>query len=278
MDKPRGFTSGLMTALASILLVAGAAFLSLSEGQVKLDPIFVPYPTLPVYDYSFPTSPTTDYENPINTQFAPTSNQIACIAPHGWLPYRVLPDDTLETLAQIFPASSQEIVAANCLLGDVLPVSSIIYLPPGSATSTLVPTQAPILCGPPAGWIRYLIQPLDNLFRLSLAFGVSIPELQLANCLGNSTTIFTGEYLMVPNVPTRTPIGTQILLITVTPTSFITLVEPSPTVTFTATPTEISSPTFTPTPTVTVTNTMTESLTATPTPTTSPTTTSTASE
>jgi LysM repeat protein len=58
-------------------------------------------------------------------------------------------------------------------------------------------------CGPPADWVGYTIQPGDNLFRLSQKLGVTITELQLANCLGNSILIQAGDKLYVPFVPAR---------------------------------------------------------------------------
>ena len=52
--------------------------------------------------------------------------------------------------------------------------------------------------------MRYLIQPGDNLHRLSLLLGVSIPQLMNANCL-TSTQILAGSYLWVPFLPPPPP-------------------------------------------------------------------------
>ena len=267
MDKPRGLTSGWITALASIFLVAGAAMLSIAEGRVPLVPDPVTYPTLPVYDYSFPQTATPQSTDPAVEQITPTVPQAnPCPIPAGWQIYRVLPGDSLQSLSLLYPASPEELASANCLLGDFLPPSSFIYLPPVSATLTFTPTQPQTVCGPPPGWVPYRIQPLDNLFRLSLAFGISIPQLQFANCLGNSTNIYAGDFLMVPNIPTRTPVFTLAptqpwtATITSSPTR-LPSASPFPSGTFTQT----LQPTLTPSPTSSFTPTSTQSLPFTPT-------------
>jgi LysM repeat protein len=66
-----------------------------------------------------------------------------------------------------------------------------IYVP-------VVPTQTPVPCGPPHTWIIHIVQPTENLYRLSLAYGITVGELQRANCMGNSTLLRTGQTLYVP--------------------------------------------------------------------------------
>jgi LysM repeat protein len=66
----------------------------------------------------------------------------------------------------------------------------IIYLPP-------LPTRTPISCGSHRGWLIYYVQKGDTLYRLSQAFGVTVAELQRANCI-TGTLIRVGEPLFVP--------------------------------------------------------------------------------
>jgi LysM repeat protein len=87
---------------------------------------------------------------------------------------------------------------ANCLLSPSIPPGSILYVPPQ-------PTQTPIPCGPPAGWIIYIVKQQDTLFHISTLYRTTVPQLQAANCLGNSTLIITGQSLYVPNVVVITP-------------------------------------------------------------------------
>jgi len=119
-------------------------------------------------------------------------------------------------------------------------------------TSNPLPPQTS--CGRPSSWVAYTVQPTDTLYRLSLAFGVTVGQLQSANCMGNSTILHVGRTLYVPpwamnpilptleptwplltEIPTETPVGNP----TETPV-------PTSTEIPTEVPTEV--PTETPTP------------------------------
>jgi hypothetical protein len=66
-------------------------------------------------------------------------------------------------------------------------------------------------CGRPSGWVAYPVQSGDTLYQLSLAFGVTVTQLQNANCMGTSTILHVGKILyvppwaMIPVVPTLEP-------------------------------------------------------------------------
>ncbi|MBN1668605.1 MAG: LysM peptidoglycan-binding domain-containing protein [Anaerolineales bacterium] len=139
-------------------------------------------------------------------------------------------------------------------------------LPPASATATAVnPSQTPEAptqtqaeptvqpsasatvpaCGAPPGWVIYIVQPGDTLYGISLLFGVSIAELQNANCLA-SVYVYSGQRLYVPNVPTITSPATQTSTASSAPTSTHTAAATlTPTVAVTVVPirTGVSSPT-----------------------------------
>ncbi|MDZ4158304.1 MAG: LysM peptidoglycan-binding domain-containing protein [Anaerolineaceae bacterium] len=208
---------GLIAVSATGILVLGALSLALAPGVV----LKTATPTAP--------STVTPAEPVESATFTPaeatrTITPTPCLPPAGWLPVVVQPGDTLKSLALERAVSRQMIREENCLPDNNLLSDSTIYLPPllPTATRSLTPTPVPVVCGPPSGWIRYIVQPGDNLFRLSLAYGVSVQQLQFANCLGNSTLIFAGQALYVPNVRTRTPVTTA----TRTPTRTV----PTPTV------------------------------------------------
>ncbi len=61
-------------------------------------------------------------------------------------------------------------------------------------------------CPLPANWTTYAVNPTDSLFRLSVVYGVSVEDLQRANCFGNKTLILPGETIYVPIIPTDTPL------------------------------------------------------------------------
>lgn len=241
----RGLAGGFLLALFSLFLVLGSIWLALAEGAVRTRPIsLLPTPS-PL------SSPPTFSALPIPTSFTPSPTlpilipSPSCLPPSGWIPLLVNYGDTLENLAQRFGITVEILSNANCLSSDMLIPGSLIYVPK-------IPTSTPIPCGPPPGWIQYIVQSGDTLYHLSQAFGVDYHLLQQANCLGNSTLIYAGQRLWVPNVPTRTPIVTDTPIIIVIATS-------------TATPTPTAFPSETPTSLPTVTLTVTPSTTSTPT-------------
>ncbi len=84
--------------------------------------------------------------------------------------------------------------------------------PPIILANTSKPAPPQTSCGRPASWTTYAVQPGDTLFRLSVAFGVSIADLQRANCMGTATVLHVGRILYVPPgamnpiVPTLEPL------------------------------------------------------------------------
>ncbi|MBN1370589.1 MAG: LysM peptidoglycan-binding domain-containing protein [Anaerolineaceae bacterium] len=276
MNFLRQVGTGLTAALVSGLLVLSALSLATAEGLKENVPQ-APQPTATIYVETPGQIVNTPLPTDTPTPEPPPTN---CPPPAGWVPYDIENGDTLEWLAAQRRTSVQMIIQANCLLSSSLLPGTVLYLPPlptatlqpteqkpATATATLIqPTQP--RCGPPPGWVRYVVQPNDNLYRLSLAFGVSVQELQWANCLASPDVIRVGDTLWVPNVPTRTPSPTATAPV-IPPSA--TPVTPSPVI-----PSATQSPTATPTETPTPTPTMTPTDTATPTPTPTPTETPTA--
>ncbi len=264
MASGRQAIAGLaVAALFLILLVAGLG-LSLAEGQFSITP--EPPSVTPTLSPTAtrPTDPTqtaspTSTVSPTFTQ-NPTASP--CPTPPGWAGYTVNPGDTLEALAAVHQVSIDELIAANCLTVSSLPAGSKIYVPQPTPTATASPTASAtepratmppaVACGPPASWVRYRVVRGDTLFSLSRAFGVTVPMLRLANCLGSSNLIIAGQYLWVPNVPTITPTASR----TTSPTLTASPVPASPTAPGippgTSTPTQTSVPQPTSTPTMTV--------------------------
>ncbi|NOY97643.1 MAG: LysM peptidoglycan-binding domain-containing protein [Chloroflexi bacterium] len=247
MQALRQVGSGILFALVSTGLILGGISLALTEGLVAAPPLAVTgtstptsAPVIPTItpapsDPVLPPSPTT-IPSPTVTLPPPTT----CPPPSGWIQYTIRAGDTLDALAQRYTITPESLLQANCLLTTALMPDTVIYVPP-------VPTPTSIPCGPPYGWITYTVRSGDNLFRIGLAYRVSVAELQQANCLGSSITIYAGQKIYVPNVPTSTPAITD---------------TPTPTVTFTASPSATPAATAT-IPTATGTNTSTPTATAT---------------
>ena len=98
--------------------------------------------------------------------------------------------------------------------------SAATAVPATSTATKTLPTSTPSECGQPKGWVAYYIHQGDTLYRLSLAYGVTVSQLQQANCMGQSTLLMTGHTLFVPPWATLTPMF-PIATDTETPTAII---------------------------------------------------------
>ena len=193
------FTAILM-ALASIGLLLGGFMLSLAEGKPIATPTPMPTPTDTQLPTAFPSlppyTPSADSPTPSAT-LTPTDTPTLpppptnCPPPSGWVPYIVQPGDTLAKITAHYRIGTVEFQQANCLLAAELIPGVIVYVP-------FVPTQTTEPCGPPHSWIVYYVQPGDTLYRLSAAYGITVAELQRANCMNSSTLLNTGKALYVP--------------------------------------------------------------------------------
>ena len=229
MKSIRQLFFGLLSAIATSLLVLGAGTLAFVEEEVNLSPLsalatktplatYTTAPGLPTQTPAIPPTPT-----PTWVKF------IQCNVPHGWQPYEVKPGDTLEAVAERFSITAEMIYQKNCLQSSSLPPGTILYLPAPTPTATLTPvvltptitptpttTPTPYLqetpCGPPAGWVVYVVRSGDTLYRLSVMLGVSQNALMEANCLTNPY-LYAGQRLYVPFIPaapaTPTPTNTR---------------------------------------------------------------------
>ncbi|MCP4140389.1 MAG: LysM peptidoglycan-binding domain-containing protein [Chloroflexi bacterium] len=271
MQAWRQLGGSILAGAISFLLILGGLSTTLAEKSIDESPSTLTETSIPTnvsVDIKtamlpplglLPTATSISSPSPTATIPAP----IICPAPKGWQPYIVQVGETLASLATRYGATTNMLQAANCLVGTDLLPDTQIYVP-------TVPTLTPIPCGAPSGWISYTVKTGDNLYRIGLAYRVSVSQLQNANCLGYSTQITVGQKLRVPNVPTSTPAITN----TLTPTQTTTPIASetytaTATSIFTETPTETATATATlaePTLTPTATNTENPTLTPTNTP------------
>lgn len=252
MQALRQVGGGLFLGLLSLLIVIGGISLSIAEGNA-LRPSLTFTSTITKSAIPPASAPgETDHPaSPIpSASLSPSASPIPpinCPPPTGWVLIITYPGDTLEILATRFHTTPGALVNANCLVSSNLLPGYSLYVPP-------VPTITPVPCGPPFSWVRYTVQSGDNLYRISQLFRITVTQLQQANCLGYSTTIYTGQNLWVPNVATSTPFATPINIEfdTVTPIPTDTLPPTSPSTNVppltTATPTSTSIPPPTETP------------------------------
>ena len=246
MQALRQLGGGVFIAILSIVLVIGGITLALAESAPPPSVLETSIPILPTVQV-FPTFPPTLFSTVVTetathtatTTFTPIptltfAQPTVCNPPTGWTRVIVGINDTIYTLAQRYNTNEDTLKNLNCLTSVELQAGSAIYVP-------FVPTVVVAPCRPPATWVRtHVVQAGDNLYRIALSYGLTYPELQRGNCMGSSITIYTGQRLWVPNIPTRTPV----------PGVTVTLIFPSSTPSYTSAP-----PTFTPQPNPTATQT-----------------------
>jgi hypothetical protein len=252
LQSAGGVFLGLVTALVASGLVLGSIVLALTEGGVRLalSPVST---SISFISDALPTIASTQLPaetlEPGRPTFTPTLIPMPtetstatlppppsdCPPPEDWVPIILAPGDTLRQLAGMYSTSQETLAEANCLITSRLISGSILYVPRPE------PTAVPITCGPPAGWVFYTVQPGDTLYRLSLTFGVSISDLQLANCMGDNTSIYVGQRIYAPLIPTLIP----------SPTPTVTVPAPTEPIPSPEPPTEVPTATDPPPPTAT---------------------------
>ncbi|MBK9925482.1 MAG: LysM peptidoglycan-binding domain-containing protein [Anaerolineales bacterium] len=260
MKALRQMGSGFIIGILSLLLVIGGISLSLAETSAPaLPPTPSPIPTDFAVEFASPfPSPTVELIPILPTDTlipSPTTEvQVAtnCVFPANWITVTVGVNEDLYTIAQKYNTTTDELNEKNCLNFLNPAPGAIIHVP-------AVPTKVVAPCLPPAGWVkRHVVQKGDNLYRIALSYGITYPQLQAGNCMGSSVTIFAGQILWAPNIPTFTPFVTATATNTVnysTPTNTATNTPDYSTVTatfmVTASPIPATqTPSITPLPTI----------------------------
>ncbi len=124
--------------------------------------------------------------------------------------YVVQPGDTLWEISELFGVSMEDIAAANNLdnirlviLGQTLIIPGVDG-PLGSLPAPTVPTPAAPQVPLPAGALTnpFTVQaPLDTLWEIAVAFGVSVEDIAAENSIENIRAIGLGQVLYIPGVP-----------------------------------------------------------------------------
>ena len=220
MNGLRQMIVGLLAGLLSSVLILGSLTVSLAEGVLRpaIPPSLTPNhvgiasvppeaPTKPTAAISLPTVTATEVPPPTS-----------CPPPAGWVVLTLQVGDRLDDLARTYSVTIEALAQANCLLTHDLLPGTYLYIPNqptlspslAYATSTRHPpaptrTKTVEPCGPPAGWVLYTVHPGDTLFGLSQVLSVDVSVLQLANCMGSSTVLGSGQSIYVPFAPVHAP-------------------------------------------------------------------------
>jgi LysM repeat protein len=162
-----------------------------------------------------------------------------CTPPYGWVAYTVQVGDTLDELAYRYRVDVLLLMQANCLNNPAVYPGQLIFLPPVIFTPTPLP---PPPCGPPPGWVQYVVQPGDTLNSLAARTNTTPYAVAQASCLTHNV-IRPGQVVWLPFLPPPLPMPSP----TLPPTATYTPV-------FLPTPTLLPTPSHTPAATFTATS------------------------
>ena len=259
MSSLRQVLLGFLAALLSSALVLGGISLALLQGDTTTVAMA---PTATLLATEGPSIEITILPGePDLTVLAPTPSETfpapACTPPDGWVQRAVGPDETMQSLADVYGLPVEEFAQANCLFPSSPLNGSMTISVPATTTSTATstataappPTQrltrTPLVCGRPTAWQIYIVKHGDNLYQIAQMFNTTVSALQNANCL-TGTLINTGQLLYVPYVAIHTPVPTVTLPPSATATSLPPTMPPTRVPT-TAVPTITVPPTAVPT-------------------------------
>ena len=252
MVEGKSVTSIVPTATYVLVIPPGAPTLSLEQPTIASTPLpqDTPSATAPVDLILYTSTP-----NPLGTPtallpiFASSTPIIYyptvanCGNHTGYVAITVKLYDTVSSLALVYNMTPAALMQANCLTSEQLQVGSVLYVLPKPAPTYYV---APTTCGAPYGWVNYYVVSGDTLFNISLRYGVTVAQLQSANCMGSSYSIQAGQSLKVPYVIISTPKPTLTGAPTATTHPTITYPSSTPAASPTAQPTAVP-PTLEPT-------------------------------
>ena len=138
--------------------------------------------------------------------------------------------ETLYRIAQQYGVTAQEIATANNIVNpDLIKAGSTLQIPcPAAPTVTPVPAQQGTGATTSTGQQTYIVQAGDNIYQISLKFGVDMGELVRINGLNEITmnSIYVGQQLIIP--ASATVVATPVPGAQPTLTPFIIIVTPVP--------------------------------------------------
>ncbi len=114
---------------------------------------------------------------------------VDCTPRTDWPTYTVIESDSIDNIASLAGITVDELVTANCLASAAVFTGQVLYVPV---------SLDPPACIPRTDWPTYTVVETDTLTNIASRAGSTVDELVTANCL-ESTTIFSGQVLQVPN-------------------------------------------------------------------------------
>ena len=208
---------GISTAILSGAIVLGSIALSLAESGSQF-PNWIAENSGPENQQQLagdirivPVSPDemkikkSDATQPTSTE------QSDCIPDTSGTAFMVLSEGSIAQVAHKYGFEPENLIRLNCLSTGLLSTGQVFYIPlaqeiaaaetPASSDGQKPNAKQPkknVACGAPSHWVTYVIRRGDTLSSLASKFGISVSQLQSANCIKNPKNLRTGQTIRVP--------------------------------------------------------------------------------
>ncbi|PID86917.1 MAG: hypothetical protein CSB13_01975 [Chloroflexi bacterium] len=105
--------------------------------------------------------------------------------------------ETLTSISQLYGVSVEQLAVANNLtISSELVAGQTLIIPAADAAATVPDEQAPEKTE--SGEIVHIVQPGENLFRISLRYGKTVAEVAAHNGIANPHYIYPGQEIRIP--------------------------------------------------------------------------------
>lgn len=155
-------------------------------------------------------------------QVVPTATPTVPPAPANCGQHLISPGETLSRIAQRYGVTTTQMAQANNIVNaDLIKAGDTLIVPCAQAAPAAPAAQPSTTTTTTGGPTVYVVQGGDNIYRISLRFGITMSELIAANGMTPATmnTISVGQELIIPRtavtaptaapvVPTATPLPT----------------------------------------------------------------------
>lgn len=146
---------------------------------------------IPIKGGAFPQPPTFT-PAPVYPTAAPPAFPTAAPPPTGLGTYVVQHGDSLSTIAARYNTTVATLAQLNNLVNaNLIYAGQVLRVP-------AVAAPAPVPAPPPAQPVTHIVQPGDNLYRISVIYGVPADAIIRANGIYNPNLIFVGQRLVIP--------------------------------------------------------------------------------
>jgi LysM repeat protein len=159
-------------------------------------------PATPLPDPAYPSGDGVVETTP--SEVTDPNAGLATAVPAGQSATHTVQDgETLDSLSQLYGVSIDEIAVANNLTtSSALVAGQVVVIPvPGTVVVTqpeAQPVQPEQPVAPPSGEQVHVVQPGENLFRISLSYGKTVDEVAAYNGIANPHYIYPGQVIRIP--------------------------------------------------------------------------------